>query len=64
MIYEFAGKKWKQCDNCGDLISGQAPTKKDIQRAAGIYGLSYPVYNMCKICSENYRKNNKKWFLK
>lgn len=56
MIYEFAGCRWTKCDNCGDIISGKEPTKKDIQRAAGTSaGIAYPVYSMCKVCAK-YRE--------
>ena len=51
MIYEYAGKRWEECDNCGNTISGKRPTKEDIQKHGGV-GKTFGVYAECSICSQ------------
>lgn len=52
-INTFAGKRWVQCDRCGELISGEKPTKEDIQKSTTLGGFSMDVYSMCDKCSKN-----------
>ena len=58
-IHQFAGKEWTVCDNCGDLISGEKPTKEDIQKHPIQAGQVLTVYSLCKICSSNLPKKSK-----